>query len=168
LKPEILDFFKERIQPFLSVCLKSDKVPIRQSVARVIGSYICCAQGESLKEWTMELVHLVEDPSTDVRVTALHTIKAVAKKKHQVLVPFLPLIIPIIFPRAKDKRVVRVNFAAERALYHLLQIQILNGQTVLKPLVKSLEGPVFKELNEFCKQVLSKTEESDDDDESKI
>jgi len=162
-KPETFLNLKDKFEEFLTNSIKSDKATIRQWAARLIGAYLTIAQGDSRKEWTCNLASLVDDTSVDVKVTTIHTIKFICKNKHQVVAPVISVLIPILLPRAKDKRIVRVSFAAERALYHLVQMPIQSGQHVLKSMAKILDPSLQKDLTDFCKNVLSKTEESDDD-----
>lgn len=66
---------------------------------------------------------MIDDPSIDVRVTALHVLKNLAKHNHTQVASSAAVLVALALPRAKDRKVVRIKFAAERLLLHLLKIQ---------------------------------------------
>lgn len=154
---------QESLMNYITECALSDKVQIRQCVARLISTFLIVQENVNKDVFVAKLTNMCEDSSTDVRVTVLHSIKAAAKKNHQVFIPHLNVMIPLILQRAKDHKVVRVKFAAERALYHLLQYY--NGNEICKLAAKSLNIGTTKELSEFCQKVLSKLERSEDEEE---
>ncbi len=65
---------------------------------------------------------MIDDTSLDVRVTALHVLKNLAKHNHVQVASSAPALVVLTLPRAKDRKVVRIKFAAERLLLHLLKI----------------------------------------------
>jgi hypothetical protein len=154
---------QQSLMDYITECAQSDKVQIRQCVARLISTFLIVQEDVNKDVFVTKLTNMCEDSSTDVRVTVLHSIKAAAKKNHQVFIPHLNVMIPLILQRAKDHKVVRVKFAAERALYHLLQYY--NGNEICKLAAKSLNIGTTKELSEFCQKVLSKFERSEDEEE---
>jgi hypothetical protein len=68
------------------------------------------------------MASMIDDPATDVRVTALHALKNLAKHNHLQVASSAPSLVLLALPRAKDRKVVRIKFAAERLLLHLLKI----------------------------------------------
>jgi hypothetical protein len=153
-----------KLLEYVNDCLQSEKLQVRQCVARLISTYLIVRENDSTSDiFVSKLAHMCEDSSTDVRVTVLHSIKAAAKKNHSVFVPHLVTMVPLILQRAKDHKVVRVKFAAERAMFHLLQYY--NGTDLVKSIAKEFNVSTVKELSEFCQKILSKFEKSEDEDE---
>src|SRR5688572_19367289 len=97
---------------------------------------------------------MIDDPSIDVRVTALHALKNLAKHNHVQVASSAASLVALALPRAKDRKVVRIKFAAERLLLHLLKIQ--EGPNFTKNTAKALDPVVAKDLSDFCTKVLSK------------
>lgn len=155
---------QQRLMDYITDCAQSDKIQVRQCVARLMSTYLIVRDDGGVKDFFVtKLTSMCEDSSTDVRVTALHSIKSAAKKCFPVFQPHLANMVPLILQRAKDHKVVRVKFAAERALYHLLQYY--NGNEIVKSIAKGYNTSTVKELSEFCQKVLAKFERSEDEEE---
>jgi hypothetical protein len=154
----------QKLMDYISECAQCDKIQVRQCVARLMSTYLIVRENGEIKDFFVtKLTSMCEDSSTDVRVTVLHSIKSAAKKSFTVFLPHLSNMVPLILQRAKDHKVVRVKFAAERALYHLLQYY--NGNEIVKSIAKGYNTSTMKELSEFCQKVLSKFERSEDEEE---
>jgi len=73
----------------------------------------------------------------------------------------LPRLVPAILLHAKDRKLVRVKFAAERALLHLLQTY--RGDTILRKFCKVIDEESAQELTDYASRVLSSLGGSDDE-----
>jgi len=150
---------------YLEDAVKNDKVPVRQGVAKVI-AVILKGHGvvgeEGLESDLVEmLVQLLEDSSNDVKVMSLQVVKNTSKSAHEVFIPHLSRLVPIVLNSAKERKVVRIKFAGERTLLHMLQFY--RDSSVAKIYAKNVDAAKAKDLSEFCKKVLSKLEPSDDE-----
>eukprot|EP01127_Copromyxa_protea_P019883 TRINITY_DN6540_c0_g3_i1.p1 TRINITY_DN6540_c0_g3~~TRINITY_DN6540_c0_g3_i1.p1 ORF type:complete len:2511 (-),score=671.28 TRINITY_DN6540_c0_g3_i1:99-7439(-) len=150
----------ETLTKYLFKALDDDKVAVKQSIMRFMGTLLL-SEKEANNAWVLRMSVLIDDPSIDVRVTALHTLKNLAKHNHIQVASSAPSLVVLSLPRAKDRKVVRIKFAAERLLLHLLKIH--DGSSFAKTVAKSLDQVVAKDLSDFCSKVLSKLEESDDE-----
>jgi len=150
---------------YIQATARSEKVVIRQAVAKVIAlifeNYPQFEDSDIGQVFPIILTSL-EDPSAEVKVTALQVIKNSSKLAHKVFWPYLPKLVPIVFNHAKERKLVRVKFAGERCLYHLLQFY--RDNSVLNQLCKNPNFQIAKELTEYCKKVLSKLNAPSDDD----
>lgn len=63
---------------------------------------------------------------------------------------------------ARERKLVRVKFAAERTLFHLLQFY--KGEAILKAFCKVASADDAKGLTDFAHRVLAKMEASDEED----
>jgi len=139
------------------------QIPVKQGVSKLIGVILLASTDETLiTSLIAKLAEMLNEPSADVKVSVLITIKEVAKKSHATIVKQLPRLIPSILLMAKERKLVRVKFAGERALLHLLQYQ--KSDAILKKFSKVIEETAAKDLNDYCSRVLSQLGESDDDE----
>eukprot|EP00897_Mesotaenium_endlicherianum_P004938 jgi/Mesen1/4472/ME000228S03455 len=115
------------VQTTLKARAKDDKVPVRDCAAKGIGRLLRSqveqrgAQAQSLAELLPVLAQLLADDASDARRRALSALKALAKVKPDVLVPYWPKLAPHVANCLKDSSQ-PVRMAAERTALHLFQL----------------------------------------------
>jgi hypothetical protein len=75
----------------------------------------------------------------------------------------LSLFVPLLFERAKDKASLPAKMAAERALFHTLQIK--QNPAVVQNYLQKVDPSIASALDEYVKRILSKLPEQSDDEE---
>jgi len=80
---------------------------------------------------------------------------------------FIVDIVESIFDKAKDKKAVKIKYAAEKVLMYLFEYN--HTPALLEEFLKQIdEKKKSKELSDYFGRVISKLEESDDDYENSI
>ena len=105
---------------------------------------------------------LDEDDSVDVKICVLNAIRQFAKTTPDKAEQQLSVLVPAALQRVK-KSMLSLKYAAERALYHLLQIRTNPG--LHQQFATTLPESHTKTFLDFCKVVLSKLPEDSDDEE---
>jgi len=138
---------------YLQSASKSEKVPIRQAVAKVIAIFFqnhTLFEDSDIAQLFPIILNFLEDNSVEVKITSLQVIKNTSKTAHKVFWPYMIKLVPIVFNHAKERKLVRVKFAGERCLFHLLQFY--RDSSILTQLCKNSNLPVAKELTDYCKK----------------
>jgi hypothetical protein len=105
---------------------------------------------------------LDDDDSVDVKICVLNAIRQFAKTTPDKAADLLSVLVPVSLQRVK-KSILSLKYAAERALYHLLQIRTNPG--LHQHFATTLPETHTKTFLDFCKVVLSKLPEHSDDEE---
>lgn len=106
---------------------------------------------------------LDEDDSVDVKVAVLNGIRYFAKAAPGHAADLLSVLVPSALQRVK-KSMLSLKYAAERALYHLLQVR--TNPTLHTHFATTLPESHTKTFLDFCKVVLSKLPEHSDDEDA--
>lgn len=106
---------------------------------------------------------LDNDDSVDVKVCVLNAIRDFAKASPEKTSDLLPVFVPSALQRVK-KSMLSLKYAAERALYHLLQVRTNPG--LHQHFATTLPESHTKTFLDFCKVVLAKLPEHSDDEEA--
>lgn len=106
---------------------------------------------------------LDEDDSVDVKISVLNAIRYFAKASPGKASDLLSILVPSALQRVK-KSMLSLKYAAERALYHLLQVK--TNPTLHTHFATTLPESHTKTFLDFCKVVLNKLPEHSDDEEA--
>jgi len=168
-RPELYKEYKSKIISKLVGCKNSDDILIKQSVARVIVRLFSINIDDESKDILIHLLlNLINSYPAEVIATALHSLKIISKKYQEKIYPmFMVDIVEGIFDKAKDKKAIKIKYAAEKVLMYLFEY---NHTTAL--LDEYLNGiddqKKSKDLGDYFGRVISKLEESDEDYENSI
>jgi len=139
------------------------QIPVKQAATKLIANIIFSSADDALTtSMVIRLSEMLGDVSADVKVAVLNTIKEIAKKSHASIVKQLPRLVPAILLLAKERKLVRVKFAGERALLHLLQFS--KSDSILKKYCKVIDESAAKDLTDYCTRVLGSLGDSDDEE----
>ena len=106
---------------------------------------------------------LDEDESIDVKICVLNAIRYFAKASPGHAADLLSVLVPSALQRVK-KSMLSLKYAAERALYHLLQLK--TNPSLHTYFATTLPESHTKTFLEFCDKVLAKLPEHSDDEEA--
>lgn len=155
------DELVEDIKLGLSV---GDTAFIRGAAGQALGYMLVYVDDDSAAtEYARALAEaLDEDDSVDVKICVLNAIRQFAKTTPDKAEQQLSVLVPAALQRVK-KSMLSLKYAAERALYHLLQIRTNPG--LHQQFATTLPESHTKTFLDFCKVVLSKLPEDSDDEE---
>jgi len=118
---------------------------------------------QASQEYARAIVEsLDEDDSVDVKISLLNGVRMFAKKSPEHAADLLAIFVPAALQRVK-KSLLSLKYAAERALYHMLQIHTNPG--LHQQFATTLPETHTKTFLDFCQQVLGKLPEHSDDEE---
>ena len=141
-----------------------DSAFIRGAAGQALGYLLVFVEdSDASNEYARALAEaLDEDESVDVKICVLNAIRQFAKTSPGKAADLLSILVPAALQRVK-KSILSLKYAAERALYHLLQVKTNPG--LHQYFATTLPESHTKTFLEFCKVVLAKLPEHSDDEE---
>jgi hypothetical protein len=137
---------------------------IRSAAGQALGLLLAFVEDpQAAQSYARSLTEaLDEDDSVDVKIALLNAMREFAKRSPERASELLIILVPAALQRVK-KSILSLKYAAERALYHLLQIHSDPG--LHQQFATTLPESHTTTFLEFCKHVLSKLPEHSDDEE---
>lgn len=142
---------------------RGSAIPVQQAALRVIGRLVVYVKldDDLVTSFITLLAEALSETTVEVKVTALQGIAFVAKKNHASIVKQLPRLLPLVLPLARERKLVRVKYAGERALLYLLRYK--HGESILKKYCKVIDAQNASDLTDYCARVLGQLPESEDE-----
>ncbi|KAJ3223816.1 translational activator of GCN4 [Clydaea vesicula] len=109
--------------------------------------------------------NLTTGSPSEIRRESLVILKEVSKKDFELIEKYLPTLIPATMNCVRD-RVIPVKLAAEKALYHALQIG--KNDEILQNVIKTCDAVTARSVGDYAKRVLSKFNDTDSDEGSEM
>eukprot|EP00003_Mantamonas_plastica_P004601 TRINITY_DN1364_c0_g1_i6.p2 TRINITY_DN1364_c0_g1~~TRINITY_DN1364_c0_g1_i6.p2 ORF type:complete len:189 (+),score=74.23 TRINITY_DN1364_c0_g1_i6:180-746(+) len=154
---------RAQIMEFATQFLHDDNVPVAQQAAEACGELLLQADHDMAAQILGDVEAVMVEQPNDVKHSLLIVLKTFAKHNPELSSQFLDLTIPSLLQAARGRNL-PVKLAAERALLHVTMVK--SDASVLAGYVQEVgDEEVTKPLSDYCRRVLVKLEDSDDEED---